>query len=213
MIRALLKKTRLYGPLRTIRDAARYYSLLRRWKLDGCPIPPSNALKHATVIAYRRQFRSNVLVETGTFHGEMVYAMKGRFADVYSIELCPDLYQKAKQFFAPYSNVHIYNGDSAEVLRSVLPQITGRLLFWLDAHYSGPGTACGALETPIMQELEVLFTAVKNCVILIDDARCFNGTNSYPNLVDLKKYIDSKAPSWIFEVNHDIICIHPPLCY
>jgi len=44
-----------------------------------------------------------------------------------------------------------------------------------------------------------------NHVILIDDARCFNGEGDYPNIKQLKAYIKGKNENYHIEVKHDII--------
>ena len=48
-----------------------------------------------------------------------------------------------------------------------------------------------------------------NHVILIDDARLFNGKNDYPTLNALRTYINQKKPNYVFQVNYDIIRIVP----
>jgi hypothetical protein len=78
----------------------------------------------------------------------------------------------------------------------------------LDAHYSAGVTARGKTDTPILEELDTIFALCPECVVLIDDARCFDGKNGYPTLAELKKYTAAKAPNWVFEVRHDIIRLH-----
>ena len=49
---------------------------------------------------------------------------------------------------------------------------------------------------------------VKNHVILIDDARLFNGTNGYPTLGEVKEAAETTRPDFSFYVEQDIIRIH-----
>jgi hypothetical protein len=50
-------------------------------------------------------------------------------------------------------------------------------LFWLDGHFCGGVSAHGDKGTPILEELNLILShRVKEHVILIDDARLFNGT-------------------------------------
>ena len=82
-------------------------------------------------------------------------------------------------------------------------------LFWLDGHYSEGITAKGQLNTPILAELNhILNHSIKDHVILIDDARCFNGLDDYPTIDELKKIIVDKKPALQFSVADDIIRIH-----
>ena len=42
-------------------------------------------------------------------------------------------------------------------------------------------------------------------IVLIDDARMFNGKDSYPTLVESRTQIARRAPGWTMEIKHDII--------
>ena len=147
-------------------------------------------------------------VETGTYEGEMVEAMRTHFAKVYSVELSPEHFKRAAERFAAHENVEIIFGDSALMLPDVLMDITEPALFWLDGHYSAGNTAKGDTETPILSELDVILRhVVKGHVILVDDARCFNGTADYPTLAQLEAYLRERRPDASFEVKDDIIRI------
>ncbi|MFB3916265.1 MAG: hypothetical protein ACE14M_06025 [Terriglobales bacterium] len=149
-----------------------------------------------------------MLIETGTYFGDTITATQNHFSEIYSIELSPDLYKRAKKHFDGHLNVHLFQGDSGDVLKNILPAVKGRPLFWLDAHYSEGITARGAVDTPIMEELGTIFALCPNCVVLIDDARLFDGTNSYPKLSELQQYVADRGHDWVCEVRHDIIRVH-----
>lgn len=76
-------------------------------------------------------------------------------------------------------------------------------------YYSGGDTGKGELNTPIIKELEAIFANSKKHTILIDDARCFNGTNDYPKINTLKEYVLEKNSKLLFNVKDDIIHISP----
>jgi len=95
------------------------------------------------VLQYARQFDLRVLVETGTYLGEMVDAMRTAFGRVYSIELDQELYWRAVQRFAGRGSVTIVQGDSSKVLPQLLAELAEPVLFWLDGHYSAGVTAKG----------------------------------------------------------------------
>jgi len=70
----------------------------------------------------------------------------------------------------------------------MLQDSSGRILFWLDGHYSGEGTACGDQVSPILQELDLIKAHPRrdHC-ILIDDSRLFTGVDGYPTLKATKR--------------------------
>ena len=177
------------------------------WKNDGAKPPMPHYGKKLALEEYVARFRPEVFVETGTYTGHMVLSMLDKFEKVFSIELDKMLYQKAVANFCGYKHVQILQGESDKVLKKLLPDIKSSCLFWLDAHYSGGQTAKADSETPIMHELECILThfLADQHILLIDDARCFNGTNDYPHIIALKKYIYERRPHWVFEVKDDII--------
>jgi len=171
-------------------------------------VPPPPEVKHATIKDYAKRFGLSVLVETGTYSGDTIAATRNQFAEIYSIELSPEFHKSAKQKFDDDPRVHLLLGDSGTVLREILLALNRTALFWLDAHYSGGSTARGAVDSPIIQELETILALRPNSVVLIDDARCFDGSNSYPTLAELSQYIRDNAPHWNLAVKHDIIRLH-----
>jgi hypothetical protein len=83
-------------------------------------------------------------------------------------------------------------------------------LFWLDGHYSRGATAKGMSDTPVAKEIEtILRHKIRDHVILIDDARCFDGTHDYPALNDLQEFVTLSRPDYAFTVASDVIRIHP----
>lgn len=195
--------------MRAVRRSLASQLLIWKWRRSGCPIPPPHIVKQKTVIAYAKHFKISILVETGTFSGEMISSVRSAFRKVYSIELDSGLCEKARMRFANDQNVHLFNGDSALVLGRVLADIKEPALFWLDGHYSGEGTAKGEQETPIREELaQILEHSVSEHVVLIDDARMFTGEHDYPKLADLKAQVHSIRRDLAFEVSSDIIRIH-----
>ncbi|MBT4485768.1 MAG: hypothetical protein HOC71_19030 [Candidatus Latescibacteria bacterium] len=201
----LLKLTPAYSIYRFLQHRKTY----KEWEREGIPIPPPPVVKQHVVCAYARRFSCDTIVETGTYLGEMVYSVKDVFDRLYSIEIDRTLARKAQKRFSKYDRITILQGDSGEVLREILAEITTPCLFWLDSHYSGGLTSKGEFDTPVMQELTHIFNHdVRDYVVLIDDARCFTGENDYPELNDLREFVLAKKPGWSFEVEYDIIRIH-----
>ncbi len=208
------------GLIRTLknrlRDGAFHRWLQRRkdqkeldaWEKSGRPPPPPFKKKLVRDIA--RQYGTRVLVETGTNWGNTVASSLGTFDVIYSIELFDELYEKAVRRFARHPKVKLRYGDSAHELPRILDELREPALFWLDAHYSGDGTARADVDTPIMKELQIISRhQVSNHVILIDDARCFNGTNDYPTIDVCRALSAGFWPCHEFTVVDDIIRITP----
>jgi len=179
------------------------------WLRHGKPVPTPHLVKQRCVLGYGRRFNLPVLVETGTYRGEMVRAVRSAFREIYTIELGDDLAADARRLFAPFPHIHVLQGDSAKVLPDVLGRIQSPCLFWLDAHYSGGATALADSETPVLSELDCIFShAVKSHVILIDDARRFDGKGDYPAFDKIKTLVNECRLGWVCEVRDDIIRIH-----
>ena len=151
------------------------------------------------------------LIETGTFLGEMVSAMHHIFSQIHSIELDEQLVKNAQAHFSKLKNIKIWQGDSSEILPKIISKTEEAALFWLDGHYSEGITAKGKLTTPISLELLHIsqFKYLEKSVILIDDARLFDGTNDYPNLLKLQNKCSSLFPNHQWKVSQDIIQIFP----
>jgi hypothetical protein len=180
-----------------------------QWRMAGRPIPPPPIVKQALVKAYQRQFDLRVFIETGTFAGEMIAAVAGRFDRVISIELDSGWHARAVARFGGERTVTLLQGDSGIRLREVLASLAQPALFWLDAHYAGPLTARGALDSPILQELDAIRAhPVAGHVVLIDDMRYFTGTDGYPRAADLVQWIRSADPRGAVEIRDDILRWH-----
>lgn len=159
--------------------------------------------------SYLKRFSIDDFVETGTNLGDTLgYFAKKRLRCT-SIELSQELYQVACTVFAARSNVTLLLGDSGQRLPQLLKGISIPILFWLDGHYSSGLTASAGTHTPISAELKAILShPIKRHVILIDDARYFDGTNGYPHLDDLLRVIREDG-SYRAEVSTDIIRLVP----
>jgi len=206
----LFERTTFLGTLARRRRDRRMELQYADWVNKGSVLPMPHLGKRNVLLEYITRFEPRVFIETGTYTGHMVYAMLNKFKEIYSIELDYTLAEKAKMKFMGYRNVHIIQGDSAQVLPVILEKVSQPCLFWLDARYSGGKTAKGELETPIMRELSFILNhpVAGKHILLIDDARCFTGQNDYPALGSLETLIKENHPDWIFEVKDDIIRAH-----
>jgi hypothetical protein len=168
------------------------------------PIP--HKIKRRVIRDYSSKYNIRTFVETGTYLGDMIAALQRDFDEIHSVELFRPLFDKACLRFAVEKRVHIHFGDSADVLTNILRELKLPALFWLDAHYSGKGTARGRDDSPIIFELKQIFDCGQiNHIVLIDDASEFVGMNGYPDVIDLKKLIASIRPDYSVSVAHNII--------
>jgi len=190
----------------TIRSKHKHKKELVRWIKNGRVPPSPHLVKQSTIQEYKKEYSIKVLIETGTYLGDMVQAQKHSFKEVYSIELAEHLYKRAKKRFRTDTNVTIIQGDSGKVLPKLLSKIEEPAIFWLDGHYSSGLTAKGDKNCPIYQELDAILTnQMFNHILLIDDARCFIGENDYPTITELTSFIENKNPEYKVEVKNDII--------
>lgn len=198
------------GAFRNWRHQRREARDILRWRARGSPLPPPHALKRQTIRDYQSRIAARTLIETGTFNGDMLLAMLPHFDRLYSIELFEDSHRKNLERFKPHPAVTLFQGDSATRLPEILSQLKSPAVFWLDAHYSGPGTARTHTDTPIMNELQAIFAhPIKTHAILIDDARCFMPNTDYPTLLQLHTFCAQQRPDLRFEACDDIIRLAP----
>ena len=202
--RRLLQRTPLYGPYKV----AGHYPDYWYWILRGRPARSPHLLKQKVVRAYGEKFGLKTLVETGTYYGEMVAAMKRRFDRIYSIEFDPALAARATRKFARYEHIRIFCGDSRAVMPEVLALLAGPALFWLDAGYYGWVGKQGDRQR-LSAELEMILSHPFPHVVLLDDARCLTGRDGIPSVDDVKAYVEAKFPNRQVEVEYDIMRVTP----
>ncbi len=185
---------------------------LKKWSTERKSFvgPLPHLMKQFTIKDYAAKFNCFTLIETGTFEGDMVEANLDNFTNIYSIELDDYYFKRAFRKFRNNPNVQLINGDSGVELGKLLLSLHEDCVFWLDGHYSAGKTARGELDTPILSEILSIFNhPMKNPVILIDDARLFNGENDYPKLDDFIAQIGKLTDKFEVEVYNDIIRITP----
>jgi len=203
--RQLLRRTPFYGAYKKLGHYPDYWY----WKLRGEPVRAPHLLKQRTVRDYVRRYRLRVLVETGTYYGEMVSAMRRHVERIYSIELDPQLARRAAAKFARSSRVTILQGDSGQLMPELLRTVAEPALFWLDAGYYGWAGLQGDRQRLTTELDSILRDHRFRHVILMDDARGLNGQNGAPTVPQLKQRIEAEFPGRSVEVKYDILRITP----
>lgn len=127
------------------------------------------------VLLLREQFGIEIFVETGTFEGATAAWAAKHFRRVLTVELSPQLFERAAVRYCDLGNIEFAQGDSATFLREIVDEIDQPAIYWLDAHWCGGPAAGGTPNSvcPLLGELgEINRSGHANC-ILIDDARYF----------------------------------------
>lgn len=66
------------------------------------------------------------------------------------------------------------------------------------------------MRSPVRMEIEaILRHSVKNHVILIDDAICFDGSHGYPTLFELRESILDRLPNYEMSIFDNVVRITP----
>ncbi len=166
-----------------------------------CPLQKRYAL-----LKLLRSRKLDLVVETGTFLGDMAKFLSSHGYEVVTIELDAKLAALARLRFNGNSRIRLIEGDSGTRLPAVVEKLTRPALFYLDAHYSGPGTGKGAIETPISAEIDfILGRAPAGSVVAIDDARCFGTSPDYPRLQDFLGALQARGVTDAHVANDAIV--------
>jgi len=164
---------------------------------------------------------ARVFIETGTYLGDTVSEMSGIFEKIYSVELSEELHKNAINRFSGDPKVHLLCGDSAEkITESVRMANDDKVIFWLDAHWSGGNTAKSNQNTPIEKELRSISNLkLKSAIIIIDDIRYFtkiadgfeihDANYGYPMLPNLLSEVEGLFPMHKPLLNGDLLFIFP----
>ena len=177
----------------------------------NCP----DAVKNQILRWYGARYSLLTLVETGTYNGKRVLALKNCFKHIYSIELSNKQHKLSARSIASKHNtkhIQLLHGDSPAELAKIMNVIHKPTLFWLDAHWSGEDTAQSSKVTPVIEELEVISASPNGNlahVILIDDVRLFGDPKAFPHptMNELTEYIEQKFPNSHIVTENDIIAI------
>ena len=199
--------------LNTIKDIVRPVRIRLGYLLWLAKGKPSGEFyfKKRLCLEVASQYHCSTFIETGTGWGIMLGVVRRHFTWVHSVEIYRPLYERARKTFAKYGNVFLYHGDSKNVLEKILNCAEGRILFWLDGHYSGPGTGRSDTDCPLLMELLAIANHPrKDHCILIDDARLFGAQKEYPTIEQVTEGLRCINNDYRIEVKGDIVRALPP---
>jgi hypothetical protein len=205
LLRQALQRTPLYGAYKALGHHPDYWY----WKLRGEPARTPHLVKQRTVREHGSRHGLRVLVETGTYYGEMVAAMRHHFDRIESVECDPALARRAARRFARDPRVRIHEGDSQRVIPEILASLAEPALFWLDAGYYGWAGRNGRTERLSEELTAILRHPVPGHVILMDDAHGLDGRNGALTVAELEARLRAELPSRTVAVTYDILRITP----
>jgi len=135
------------------------------------------------------------LVETGSHRGEGAATWASFFEKVYSIELSNELFEHCIRTHK-LNNLQFLKGASTDVLQSLVSDIEGSYILFLDAHGSGGDTTfdprVGRFGAPVLEEIECV-RENPPLYILIDDLSDFDTIESYPEREQITDQVNSIA--------------------
>lgn len=183
----------------------------------------SNGLSKKFIKNLIDTFHPSVFFETGTYDGQTTLNAADFFDTVITVEIYPPLFTQIQHKFHSNSKIHSYRGNSSEIIAKIGKTLTGTILYWLDAHYSGEGTGMtnsansGSAEaiTAIREELKAIYdTGIQDCIILIDDIRGFGtqvndfiflGCWAYPTMQEIKEALLKINPQFKIALLGDML--------
>jgi predicted O-methyltransferase YrrM len=130
--------------------------------------------------------KPTLFIETGTYYGDSTRFVATSFGElpVLSCETELPYFRLARTALRPYKNVEVFNDTSPKFLRRTLSGLKGedKLMFFLDAHWGH--------SWPLADELKIIASQTKGCVIVIDDFRspkdCFHYDSYGGQALDLE---------------------------
>ena len=183
------------------------------WRMRPHPTRSPHLVKQRALIEYAGKYGLRILVETGTYYGEMVAAVQRHFDRVDTIESVPELARAAAGKFKRFRHVHILEAKAKRSYPEMLATLTAPALFWLDAgYYSWDGLYRNKQRLAI-ELAAILGNSIRGHVVLIDDARTLKfriGDNPEPsNIAELQENLSTAFPDRRVEIQKDIVRITP----
>ena len=166
------------------------------------------------------KYNLKYLIETGTGAGETLSYVKNLpLKLIQSCEIEESQFTVLKEQFSN-DNIKLWNGSSTIMLKSMLNEIDGPALIFLDAHFPGAGYVRKEFKTekysiedtlPLEQELKLIseWKYVNDSVIVVDDLRIYKAGNyeggDWPEREELFGKIDYNFLYDIFNETHIIV--------
>jgi hypothetical protein len=110
---------------------------------------------------FKEKYNINVVIETGTYHGDTTRWLAENFEKVYTVEYNEKYLEIAEKNISGYSNINSYLGTSTEYLGKFLDESReDNIIVFLDAHW---------YANPVLQELDRIKESGLKPVLAIHD--------------------------------------------
>lgn len=137
-------------------------------------------LDRTNFIKYKEKYNLETFIETGYGKGYGVkIAHQAKFKNIYS---CDIVVNKIENVARDHPNAIILGINSFDFLRTILPNIKSKTLFWLDAHFPSNHDNTKEYENkynfPLLKELQLIVEFkynFKDDVIICDDVAAIKG--------------------------------------
>ena len=210
-IHKLFRINLLYMPWkRILRDVKSYLEYPVWFWVRGQSAPDNHYHKMKRIAHLARRYGCETFIETGTYYGQTVNYAARHFRQVMSVEIFEPLYEYNRKQFAHRPEIRLFLGDSSQQLKAMIAESQGRILYWLDGHYSGSGTGIGEDVSPILNELDLIRQhARRGDCLLIDDLRLFGHDAGYPTVEETLEAIRRIDPAYHTYFDCDCIVAVP----
>ena len=173
--------------------------------------PPENL-----VLTLRDLCGVRCFIEGGTFRGKTAKWAASHFQQVITIEASQAVYDRLMAEHSLFPNVKFLHGDTRKLLPTIVRELDGPAVFWLDSHWSAGDTFGAGDECPVFRELEIINSSPHEHVILIDDARLFtqpppppHDVNAWPTFGDIHDVLNGRKPNPYVVIVDDVIIAAP----
>ena len=147
---------------------------------------------HSQKLSRSKNIQIKTIVETGTYLGQTIKYFYKKNYICYSIEIDSVLNEFNLFRFRNVDKINLLKGDSKLELNKVVNMISEPCIFFLDAHASGGITSQSDTASVLKDEIDILsnYKHIKDSLIIIDDVRGLDGTNSYPTIEAIKDKLE-----------------------
>lgn len=165
-----------------------------------------------------RELPLRLFVETGTFQGDTLETARKFFPKCHSVEMSPQLHEKAVRRFAGDSKVEVHLSNSPAFLGKFRDEFAAiPTLFWLDAHWCVADETSGEdSQTPLIEEIRAIHKLHPDSVVLIDDARLYlcappapHRVSDWPELDEVARALFALSDSHRLVVYNDVFVFYP----
>lgn len=168
-----------------------------------------NNYKSSLIKKIGTYYKINQLIETGTYLGDTSAALSSSFKKIYTVELNRELFKKTTKRLSKFKNVFCYNLSSDIFLKNIISKIKVKSIFFLDAHYSGPGTSKDNNFSCLKELYEIKKSKIKNHIIIIDDISDFSTFEENKNLSNIISAIEKISCKYKFYFDYDMLFAIP----